>query len=351
MLENRIQPWLSCIAVLAIGCTVENNEDPFGDVGTGGTDSVTATESMTGSASVDDGETLPTSDASMTSITATAEDTGVIGECGPMAACVTQPPEGWYGPVAIALGESGSMGPECVDGYPDNGPTLLRGYTDPGPAECSCECMLNGASSCFSYVYDMNGCSTYETFLQITQDCHAFAINGGAYYTSFAQGMGFCQGMVTEDLPAPIWEAQITTCKMEDVGVSCGEGGVCAPAAPEGFESALCIYMEGENECPAGDFTEQFVTYSGVDDTRNCTNCACGMAAATCMGALQVYASDDCTGAPLGECANNSCNAALNGGGSVAVDYGDGICPVMTPPMAEGTITTTGAFTYCCQPA
>ena len=152
-----------------------------------------------------DGATTPsTADDSMTSMT--ASETGEVDECGPSAQCVTAPPEGWYGPVAIALGDAGSPPTPCEEesGYTESGPTLMRGYHDPGPANCSCECALNGASSCYSYVYDMDAaCSSYETFLQITMDCQPFVIDGGAYYSSFAQGNGFCQAEVTEDLPCP----------------------------------------------------------------------------------------------------------------------------------------------------
>lgn len=341
--------------MLAIACTVENNDDPFA-IDTGGTDAATDSASASVSASMTASDTSPTSADGTVSVTgqtatATEGDTEEVGECGPAKTCVTSPPEGWFGPVAIALGETGST-TECGEGYPESGLTLLSGYHEPGPANCSCECMLNGASSCTSYMYLYdNACSQFQNFLQFTMDCHPFVVNGGAYFSSYAQGNGFCQGMVTEDLPEPQWDAQITTCKAEDLGASCGDDGVCMPIAPEGFEDSLCIYMEGENECPAGDFSEQFIHYSGVDDTRNCSSCQCGMAAATCMGTMEVYAADDCTGEPIAETAVNACTMNVSGGNSVAIDYGgDSVCPVMTPPEAVGTIATTGAFTYCCTP-
>jgi hypothetical protein len=201
------------------------------------------------------------------------------------------------------------------------------------------------------YLYD-NACSQFQNFLQFTMDCHPFVVNGGAYFSSYAQGNAFCQGMVTEDLPEPIWAEQVTTCKAEDLGGSCGgDSGVCMPLAPEGFEDSLCIYMEGENDCPAGDFSEQFIQYSGVDDTRNCSSCQCGMAAASCMGTMEVFSSNDCTGEPIAEAGINACAMNVSGGNSVGIDYGgEGVCPVMSPPEAVGTIATTGAFTYCCTP-
>ena len=354
-LKQTRRSWIGCAAMLACACTVENKDDPFATA-SAGTEAATDDATVTLTASASDTDTSLTGvegTGSMTGQTGTATvgDTEEVGECGLAKTCVTSPPEGWFGPVAIALDEPGAP-TECGEGYPDNGLTLMRGYTDPGPASCSCECMLSGANSCTSYMYLYdNACSQFQNFLQFTMDCHPFVVNGGAYFSSYAQGNAFCMGMVTEDLPEPIWEEQVTTCKAEDVGASCGDDGVCMPVAPEGFEDTLCIYMEGENECPAGDFSEQFIQYSGVDDTRNCSSCQCGMAAASCMGTMEVYSSNDCTGEPIAEAGINACAMNVSGGNSVAIDYGgEGVCPVMTPPEPVGTIATTGAFTYCCTP-
>lgn len=353
LLNIQHRTWVTCIASLTIACTVGDPE-PFG-ADAGGTDT-DVTGATTARPITDTTPTSAEGTASMTgasvTVTDTASDTGEVGECGAAMQCLSATPEGWFGPVAIAHDEPGAMPTECADTYPDAGLTLLSGYHDPGPAGCTCECMLNGASSCFSYAYDMDAsCTQYETFLQITQDCHPFAIDGGAYFSSFAQGNAFCQGMVTKDVPEPEWDEQVVTCKTEALGGECGDGGVCTPMAPDGFEPTLCIYMEGEQECPAGDFSEQLIFHSGVEDTRNCTSCACGMAAASCMGSLEVFSSADCSGAAVASCGVNACTAGVAGGQSIAIDYGgEGACPVMTPPEATGTVATTGAFTYCCQP-
>ncbi|HET6585436.1 MAG TPA: hypothetical protein VFG69_18385 [Nannocystaceae bacterium] len=343
MLDNfDRRTWVACVASLTIACTVGDPE-PFGaDAGEGTGGSGDGAERITASA------TSPVSDGpGMTGATNDTSDS----ECGPAAVCLTAPPEGWFGPVAVAKVTPGDLTPACPAGFPDSGLTLLSGYHDPGPASCECECMLSGTSACSSYAYDMDPSCGYQTFLQITQDCHTFAVDGAVQFSSFAQGNGFCQSMVTEDILPPEWDEQVTTCKMAELGNSCGEGGVCAPVPPETFEPSLCIYMEGEQDCPAGDFSEQFIHHSGVEDDRHCTYCGCGMAAASCMGSLNVYASADCTGAPIGNCPNNMCTMGIAGGHSVAIDYGeDGVCPVMTPPEAEGSISVTGAFTYCCQP-
>src|SRR5687768_488335 len=125
MHSNERRSWLTCIAMLAIACTVENKDDPFA-LDSGGTDDGTDGASASVSASMSASDTSPTSaegTASVTGQTATATqgDTEEVGECGAARTCVTSPPEGWYGPVAIALGETGST-TECPEeGYPESG--------------------------------------------------------------------------------------------------------------------------------------------------------------------------------------------------------------------------------------
>jgi len=335
---------------MATACAVSKDEDPFmfgdevtGDDGTAGT-TMNVTSADDDSASMTGQSTDPTD---------TASDTGAVGLCGPGAQCVTAPPEGWFGPVAIHLGEVGGTPPDCAAGYPEKGLSLLAGYADPEPASCDCECVLQNANSCTAYAYDMDAsCAQYQTYIPINMACQPAAIDGGAYFYTYAMGQPFCQGMVTENIPEPQWEAQLTTCKADGVGGECGDDSICTPIVPEGFEDTLCIYMEGEQDCPAGDFTEQFVHHSGVVDDRDCTYCGCGPAPATnCTGTLNVFSSADCSGDPIANCSTNACTSGITGGQSVSVDYGESVgCPVMTPPAVEGSIAPTGAFTYCCTP-
>jgi hypothetical protein len=117
---------------------------------------------------------------------------------------------------------------------------------------------------------------------------------------------------------------------------------------PAGFAGSLCIFMEGANECPAGDFATPYLRYTGVEDDRDCSTCTCGMGEGTCTGELDVFASDDCTGVPVSSIANNAC--AASSGASVAVDFtGESNCPVETPTVPEGSVRPIGVVTYCCE--
>jgi hypothetical protein len=152
-----------------------------------------------------------------------------------------------------------------------------------------------------------------------------------------------------ETIAPPIWDAQVVTCREPELGPECGEG-VCTPLAPAGFESGVCIYREGQHECPAGDYSVIHRHHSGVEDDRDCSYCACGAGTGVCDGSLQVYGSNDCTGAAQAA-APNVCTQGIVGGHSVGVAFtGDGSCPITMPPMPTGTIAPTGEFTFCCTP-
>jgi hypothetical protein len=327
--------------VLSFACKAESDGD------------VAATEADDGvlessgvATSDDDTSDVPTSFASSDDDGAET-DASII--CGTDRICVSQPPEGWTGPVVVHVGDVGGTQPDCVAPYPDAAPMLLEGYGDPGPASCDCACELSLAS-CTSYCYSHSdaGCTQYGEFLQITADCHPFDVVAAATFYMYAMGVPTCQAVVAEEIPAPTWQAQVTTCKPEGFGEPCENDGVCAQKVPAGFAESLCIYMEGENECPPGDFATPYLRYTGVEDDRDCSFCSCGMAEATCTGELDVFASNDCTGAPVASIANNAC--AATSGASVAVDFtGASSCPVETPTAPEGSIRPVGAVTYCCQ--
>jgi hypothetical protein len=333
---------------MVAGCTtVGNGEEGFGDV-TGGTDPVSTTMRVTAASATDEGtDDGPVSSPSTTPTTAESSEGNSDG-CGAGSMCMTTVPDDWFGPVVVHMGDPDEDPPECGEAYPNAGLTLLSGYADPGPAQCDCACNLDVASSCVSYVYDYDAsCSTFENFYQLNMDCQAAEVDGGAWFYMYAQGTPTCHGEVTETIPDPIWDAKVMTCRDAELGAEC-DAGVCTPMAPEGFESGVCIYREGQQECPEGDYSVAYQHHSGVEDDRDCSYCACGSGSGTCDGSLDVYGSADCTGAAQAA-ALNVCTQGISGGHSVSINFtGMGSCPIAMPSMPEGTITATGEFTFCC---
>ncbi len=344
-----------CVAAtLWVGCVAPAPDNSFGFEGSG-TESVTATggsgEASDGSSGNVSMSSTSATTASTTVSTTVDPDTGV-DECGPGAHCGDPAANSWFGPVIIARAEGGAALPDCPAEYPEAGPTMLEGYNDPGPAICDCTCELNAAQTCTSYTYSYaeNTCYTYQNFLQFSMDCHDFTIGGGTYFYMYQANQPFCQQMKTEEFPEPVWDATIRSCRLPDDSVACGTDGACQPDAPEGFEPGLCIYKEGDAPCPDGQYSEKLSYWAGVDDQRDCSNCTCGQAVASCSGSMHVFDAIGCGGNQVADVPNNfTCVGAT--GQSVGLNFtGESNCPIQTMPEAMGTIAPAGNFTFCCQP-
>jgi hypothetical protein len=186
--------------------------------------------------------------------------------------------------------------------------------------------------------------------LQFSDECHDFNVTAGTYFYMYQAGVPYCQAMKSEELPEVQWDASIKSCNLPDVPQTCGadDEGVCTPTPAEGFEAGLCIYAQGDLECPAGPYATKHAYYSGAEDTRDCTNCTCGMGMATCAGSMHVYDALDCGGNQVADVpSTGQCTPAV--GVSVGLNFtGDSSCPVATPSEPMGTVAATGEFTFCC---
>ena len=339
------------VGTLAVfGCAkpvADNGFDLDVDADSGSSAASSATVGETGDPGTD-GASASVSSTAMTTSASSAE-TG-DPECGLASTCGVAAPDGWFGPTARARLTGGAPLPDCPAEYPEPGPTVLEGYNDPGPAICECSCEVNAVQSCTTYAYSYGdaACSVYVNFLQFTEECHDFTIDGAGYFYMFQQNQPFCQAMKNEELPEVPWDADIRSCKLPDLPTSCGDDGVCTPDPPEGFEPGLCVYAQGDLECPAGPYATKYTYYSGADDQRDCSNCTCGQAVATCTGSMYVYDGAGCGGNQVADVpSSGQCTPAV--GASVGLNFtGESSCPVATPPEPMGTIAPTGEFTFCC---
>lgn len=301
------------------------------------------------------GEQDGTSGATLTSA-GTSEGAGTSdggdAECGPAAACGELAPVGWFGPAIYARVVGGGAMPDCPDAFSALGPSVLEGWNDPGPAICECSCELSTPLNCSSYAYSHNSasCNTYNLYTPVTTMCANANLTGWTQFYSNPQNFPTCMQESSETFPPPAWDAQIRSCKLADdtAGQACGDGGTCLPTAPEGFEAGLCIYKDGDQECPAGAYANKSVFYANVEDTRECSNCSCGSASATCTAPLQVFEGPDCEGVPLAEIAPNSACTQVTGGSVAMAGDDDGGCPVSSPAEPAGAIVPSGPFTFCC---
>jgi hypothetical protein len=154
-----------------------------------------------------------------------------------------------------------------------------------------------------------------------------------------------------------------------DVGLPMGpiERSICLPGEPLPPGFSLCIFQNGENDCPGDDvpgnvFTKRHIFYQGVQDDRQCSSCTCGAPAGSmCTGMLSIYKGGDltCSGQILEHKGVSSegpvCldlappGLALGSKSADATTYLPGTCPA-TGGDASGIAVKTNPATLCCRP-
>jgi hypothetical protein len=186
--------------------------------------------------------------------------------------------------------------------------------------------------------------------------CNEVSIDSGSLYMyAGTQGNPSCSADVERVFPEPTWDLEVRGCRGAELGSECDDQGrQCLPKAPAGFEDWLCIFSEGDLECPSGDYSDKTLLYSGVTDTRNCGPCACDVApSSTCTGQFEVFDTDDCTNDPIHTQSLGSfmCSGNLQNVGSLRIALDGGTeCPIFTDTTPVGSIEPEGAITYCCMP-
>jgi hypothetical protein len=173
-------------------------------------------------------------------------------------------------------------------------------------------------------------------------------------------GSSCAPGTTTPTLPAVTWGSTGQACSGAMPGTGCSSSSDTCMPIPEGpFVPGVCIMQAGSQTCPPGQFTDQHIFYSTTDDTRGCDPGTCGEpmgdsctvkytlysdanAPPSCQ--TQVFAIDS------GQCLAFSGNPNVTSAKIVVtVPPNGGMCtPVDGQPT--GTVTPSGATTFCCVP-
>ena len=142
---------------------------------------------------------------------------------------------------------------------------------------------------------------------------------------------------------------------------SCGTSLLaCVPPAPPGFRH--CISREGDQGCSDSLFapyTEKYVFFASIHDTRGCTPCTCGSpVGSTCSASISIFTDDKCAEAP-------DYVATIDSSGPACYDVVAGVAlgsksatePVYAPGACEagggeptGSAEPADPVTFCCTP-
>lgn len=346
---------VGCIVAAACG-----SDAAVGD--SRGTDTVTTTQT-TSDASLS--ATNPTSSPDPDSSSGTdgsssgGESSTGAASCPSSHACVAVP-EGWSGPVLWRESFDPSEDLECPDAYP-----LLEAVgganLDAPAAECGCECGEATGTSCalattLHYWGTDPTCSTgtpvqsYNLFTTVCNDLHA-TLPANSYFQVVPVEVegGSCVGQQSAEIEDAVFGKLGSTCGGAEMLEGCDGGEVCAPRASG---DALCVWQDGDSDCPDGYDDDRTVVHRTIDDTRSCNECTCGEPRGLCDTASITMFSNVCNPpisslmATTGECELGSASSVTR---SAIFDVGtpNAFC-VATPAVAVGVATPTDPVTVCC---
>ena len=155
----------------------------------------------------------------------------------------------------------------------------------------------------------------------------------------------------------PSWTTAVLACHgMVTSGLLCSDPGqMCVPAAmPPDF--SMCLYNQADVSCP-DTYPDKHLVYTGFDDQRTCSPCACGApVGSSCSGSLSIFKDSACSSpllfAPISS-SNSACFNVVPAGlplGSktvTALTYASGTC-LPSGGEATGTVEASGPATFCC---
>jgi hypothetical protein len=294
-------------------------------------------------------------------------------------ACVASPPLGWEGYVALFDGQEADQ-PMCPTSFPSKFVGHRNLLTPPHTCS-SCDCgdptgqtcdladtIIVSDRQCQFMAQTPNGLNPPANWqgecygpagLQGGQTCAGGPCNSSVSSAKPTVTGGNCPATGgVADKQAEQWEAFGVACSAAPKGGGCGVGGVCQPKSATPFRSGLCVYKEGDQSCPVGDFSERFVYYEKADDTRACSMCECDApTGSTCDATIKIYSdvavnvcNTEIASFTAGGCANLTGNPAVFGRAATITGPTGGGCNVKAGGgQATGALTPVNATTFCCK--
>ncbi len=268
--------------------------------------------------------------------------------CGVQRYCV-EVPTGWDGPVALTLD-----GETCTGAY---GEEVIAGQTEitAPSATCGCGCGPAAGATCSVSVqrYFDDACTNAFAASISLPPGHCATISAGAalsWQATSTATPGSCAPEEGVDVPQ-ISSVSRSLCATE-APPNCAADGLCAARPEATFEPRICIYDEGDVDCPTSDYPERWLLFTeGVDDQRGCdVPCSCSESAATCGGFVTGFQGSSCgaaqDGAMVGVCSTPyvDSNQSLR---YSAMGLDQGSCSPL-PRTPIGTVTGLGPLTVCC---
>jgi hypothetical protein len=260
--------------------------------------------------------------------------------------CAVATPEGWSAPSAIV---EGVPSPECPSNYPKQ---LVDARDDVAGAPAVCECSCGSPDiDCGDLVFlYRQGCGQPigSEVAGPAKACLKSTPQQSGTSASFVEKPGPCPPLPMATTEPPTHQTAYRACGTDQIDGVCENNLVCIPEIVPPFR--LCVVRDGEHPCPPG-YPERAVHYSGVNDMRGCTECACTNAfEGRCESVIQPWEDSMCNFPKLGEVLTTDKNCIPSFG-----FYTYTVPIVAEPPTCTagsvepmGTVELSNPVTFCC---
>lgn len=332
---------------------------------TTGAGSDAVTDGDTAVASASGSSTSHASSATAASGDTTPEDTASDTDENCEGVCVGPVPDEWNGPVVQRTSDDGDD-PGCGGLWPVPEGEMLHENVVAEPADCDCACSEVHAPVCEDsgvlFMYDDDTCqgNGLYGFADAVWNLSP-GLNSPSADTPTASGQTW-RLITTSDTPAACGSTAVLDQKpdLEHLGRvrlcqpqslsqgTCAEGS-CAPAvlAPFGNGSDICVWRDGEHECPET-YPAASTYHRSASDHRGCGTCSCAPEGPACTEALVLLARPgQFVDAPEGVCTYASFAPV-----SFAFIEGTPLpdtCQVSSPSTPIGSVEVADPVTVCCR--
>jgi hypothetical protein len=348
---------------LLLGGCGGNGDDPGRTEATTSDGSATAQPtSFTGTTASSAGTEEPEPTGSSTGSSPTSGPISGTGSatCPDTHTCVPEAPVDWQGPVTRATSLlAGAVEPDCPPSYPEVATESFSNILAE-PAECSCSCGPAVDAQCESsatlrYHDESATCSDpAPQSITLFSGCNNLSLSYPGQRNWQLEPVettgGSCAPSADVIKDDATFENRVLACTGATLLDGCASGNVCTPRPPEDFDAGLCIWQEGEHECPSP-YPERTVVFRDILDQRTCEGCQCGEARGLCEGTVSFLYNTGCLLPLAGTLvANGECNTTTNTNINFAsLSLGDPVA-FCTPSGASpaGTARGNEPTTICC---
>lgn len=220
--------------------------------------------------------------------------------------CVPKAPLGWEGPVGLRQGKSTREVSDC----PSHDPLVTELFDDvsAAPASCSgCEPVLKlpELSMAKANLFSQSPCeaSNLQKAFEFdeTRCVNVYQVNDWSAFWSYEppQALGEVKcGRTPGSAFRPGWEKNtlFRGCQVLREGQCDSPKEVCALRG----SGMMCVFREGEHQCPEAYSVTRKVLYKNVSDTRGCGECKgiLGKGELQIRGKVSFHADDGCNDTP-----------------------------------------------------